>query len=129
MRLVIVESPYAASPSRTVADNLSYLRRAMRHCLMQQEAPFASHMLYAASGVFDDDDPDERRIGIEAGLTWAVNAELIAVYCDYGISRGMRLGIEHHAARGLRVVYRFAAPDGMFAESLVLPDAFKHPVL
>ncbi len=146
MKLVVIESPYARSVMRTVEDNLEYARKAMRHSLSLREAPFASHLLYTQ--VLDDLDKTQRAQGIEAGLVWGAHADLVAVYCDFGLSRGMRLGIAAALERGTRIVYRFrpllleGAPETVggrgreratipedFAESLMLPDAYNHEVL
>lgn len=89
--LVLVESPYAGD----VATNVWYARSALGDCLRRGEYPFASHLLYTQPGVLDDDDPDERHLGIEAGLAWGNRADMTAVYMDLGISAGMRFGIAH----------------------------------
>lgn len=75
MRLVIVESPFAgATPDDRLANRV-FLAAALRDCLARGEAPFASHGLYTLPGVLDDDRPDERKLGIEAGLAWGDRAE------------------------------------------------------
>lgn len=102
MRLVLVESPYAGDVER----NVEYARRAMRDCLMRGEAPFASHLLYTQPGVLDDTIPAQRAMGINAGLAWGAKAIMTAVYVDFGISGGMRQGIEAAKAAGREVVYR-----------------------
>lgn len=90
MRRVIIESPFAGD----IENNLSYLRSAMRDCLLHRgEAPFASHALYTQPGVLSDADPQERARGIEAGFAWGAVAYHSAVYFDRGISPGMVLGI------------------------------------
>lgn len=99
MRRVIIESPYAGN----VEMNLRYLRACMADCLARGEAPFASHGLYTQPGVLDDTKPDERTLGIEAGLAWREWADATVVYTDLGITPGMQAGI--NAARrdvGLR---------------------------
>lgn len=103
MRLVILESPYAGDIERNVA----YARAAMRDSLRRGEAPLASHLLYTQPGVLDDNDPIERTLGIDAGLEWGTFADATVVYCDLGISKGMRIGMER--ARGLfrHVVVRY----------------------
>jgi hypothetical protein len=78
----------------------------MADCLRRGEAPFASHALYTQPGVLDDTIPDERRIGIEAGLAWGEKAEATVVYKDFGITPGMRLGIERADACGRSVEFR-----------------------
>ena len=103
MRRVIIETPYAGDVERNVA----YARAAMRDSLHRNEAPFLSHLLYTQ--VLDDDVAAERRLGIEAGLSWGVVAELVAVYENLGISAGMAAGIETARARGLPVEFRSLA--------------------
>lgn len=102
MRLVIIESPFAGDTER----NLAYLRAAMRDCLLRGEAPYASHALYTQPGVLDDEIPDERTLGIEAGLRWGEKASATVVYFDLGISRGMKQGIERARLEGRTIEYR-----------------------
>lgn len=78
----------------------------MHDCLIRGEAPFASHLLYTQQGVLDDRIPDERRLGIAAGFAWGSLARAIVVYTDYGISEGMKQGIDKALAEGKPVEYR-----------------------
>lgn len=66
---VIIESPYAGN----VEENLKYARLCVRDSLSRNEAPIASHLLYTR--VLDDNIPEERQWGIDAGLTWKNVAE------------------------------------------------------
>lgn len=102
MRRVIVESPYAGD----VETNLKYLRACMRDCLLRGEAPFASHGLYTQDGVLDDNVPEEREHGIQAGFAWRSIADCTVVYTDLGTSRGMEYGIAHASKKGVPVEYR-----------------------
>ena len=102
MQRVIIESPYAGD----VEENTSYARACMRDCLERGEAPYASHLLYTQPGVLDDDDPDERAQGIEAGLCWGEKAEKTVVYVDRGISKGMMQGIDRAHKSGREIVFR-----------------------
>lgn len=115
MKLVIIESPFAADTKERAELHLRYARAAMRDCLMRGEAPFASHLLYTQPGVLDDSDEDERRIGIDAGLEWGYWADLVAVYEDLGISPGMQLGIDAAEDRGTRVEHRRLDPATLAA--------------
>ena len=99
---VTLESPYAGDIQR----NLTYGRRAMADCLRRGEAPFASHLLYTQPGVLDDDDPEERMLGISAGLSWGPWAKYIVVYTDYGVTAGMQKGIELYATMGIQIKRR-----------------------
>ena len=100
--LVILESPYAGDVER----NVTYARRALRDSLARGEAPIASHLLYIQPGVLDDTISAERALGINAGLAWREVVQATVVYADYGISTGMRYGIEKARATGLPVIYR-----------------------
>ena len=86
MKLVIVESPYAGDIEKHVA----YARACLVDCLKRGEAPIASHLLYTQPGVLDDNIPEERKIGIDAGLAWRRVAEKAVFYTDFGMSRGMK---------------------------------------
>lgn len=101
-RLVILESPYAGD----IEANVAYARAAMFDCLERGEAPFASHLLYTQVGVLDDSDPAQRARGIEAGLAWGRHAVASVVYTDYGISAGMKQGIDRAEAEGRVIEYR-----------------------
>jgi hypothetical protein len=105
MKPVIVESPFSGD----IEANVAYARRALRDCLARDEAPLASHLLYTQPGVLDDDKPEERAWGIEAGLIWGAMAEATVVYTDRGISRGMQFGIERAEKEGRPVEYRSLA--------------------
>jgi hypothetical protein len=96
IKRVVIESPYAGD----VALNLRYLRACMRDCLLRGEAPFASHWLYTQPGVLDDNNPEERDLGIRAGFAWRSAADVTVVYIDLGVTPGMRMGIEDAKANG-----------------------------
>lgn len=106
MRRVILESPYAGDVERNVA----YARECLRDSLLRGEAPIASHLLYTQPGVLDDQIPEERQMGIDAGLAWGVEAEATVVYVDHGISRGMQYGIERAHREGRVVELRALDP-------------------
>lgn len=90
MKLVILESPYAGEIER----NTIYARRAMRDCIERGEAPFASHLLYTQPGILDENNPEERKLGIEAGYEWWSAVTKIVFYADYGFSNGMMGALE-----------------------------------
>jgi hypothetical protein len=104
MKLVIIESPLKALTPEAALVHKEYAKACMRDSLDRGEAPFASHLLYTQ--VLDDDILDQRMRGIGAGLAVAERADLSAVYVDLGVSKGMRLGIEHAKAHGRRVEER-----------------------
>lgn len=102
MKRVILESPFAGDVER----NINYARQCVRDSLSRGEAPIASHLLYTQEGILNDDVPHERQWGIDAGLAWKEVAEASVVYEDYGISGGMRYGIEAATKAGLPIEYR-----------------------
>lgn len=99
MKRVILESPYAGN----VEDNVAYARACVRDSLLRGEAPIASHLLYTQPGVLDDNEPEDRKLGINAGLAWGRVAELTVVYVDLGVTLGMQHGI-HRAKEENRPV-------------------------
>ena len=108
---VIIESPMftrAEDGSRCspleVERNMRYLKRATLDSLRRGEAPFASCLVYLQ--VLDDAKPEERKLGIAAGLEWAASADLVVIYADHGVSEGMTLGIVRHEQNGIEIQYR-----------------------
>lgn len=99
MKLVLVESPFAGWGQTEIERkaceqaNTEYARRCMADCLKRGEAPYASHLLYTQDHVLDDDVPEERKLGIEAGLCWGAKAAKSVVYIDRGFTKGMAKGL------------------------------------
>ena len=115
MRLVIVESPYSGETET----NVEYARACVRDSLLRDESPIASHLLYTQQGVLNDDLPEERERGIDAGLAWLKVAEKSVIYQDFGISSGMKYGIKAAEQAGVPVEYRTIAfqcspPEGPY---------------
>lgn len=106
MRLVIVESPFAAPTPEGIERNVSYARACLADCLQRGEAPYASHLLYTQPRVLDDTKPLERELGIGAGLAWGRHAAASVVYVDLGVSGGMVRGIDDAHAHCRQVEIR-----------------------
>lgn len=123
MRRVILESPFAGRapawadrlplrwlrrPLRALDRwrNVRYARACLRDALLRGEAPLASHLLYTQPGVLDDDRPEERQLGVAAGLAWLDGAQATVVYTDRGISAGMHHGIRRAGDYGRPVEMR-----------------------
>lgn len=105
-RLVVLESPYAGYAPRWAPWgtkwlfawfngwlNRRYAIACMRDSLYRNEAPYASHVLYASSGALDDSDLAQRTRGMHAGFAWGYHAAKRVFYCDRGMSGGMRMGL------------------------------------
>ena len=99
---VILESPYAGDIER----NIDYARKCLRHSLLLGESPIASHLLYTQIGVLNDDLPNERQIGIDAGLQWKEVAEKHVFYIDYGMSKGMEYALESAKENNIPTEFR-----------------------
>tara|TARA_R110002020_G_scaffold356003_1_gene568659 strand:- start:1748 stop:2077 length:330 start_codon:yes stop_codon:yes gene_type:complete len=102
MKLVIIESPFAGD----ISANIKYARAAVRDSLGRGESPIASHLLYTQEGILNDNVPEERQWGIDAGLAWREVAQGFVVYVDHGITKGMEYGIEKAKEQGIPVEYR-----------------------
>lgn len=105
--IVVIESPYAAKTKADAEMHRIYAGRAMRDSVIRGETPLASHILYAASGALDDNNPDERDLGIRTGYKlWRV-ADRIVFYLDYGMSSGMEKAMKRAESKGEKIVKRY----------------------
>lgn len=109
---VVIESPLNAPTREGIERNKKYARAALLDSLRRGEAPYASHLLYDHPEILDDLSSEERELGIQAGFAWCACAQKIAVYADFGISSGMRRGIDLHSENGVPVEYRYLYPRG-----------------
>jgi hypothetical protein len=108
MRLVVVESPYAATAERTLEQHREYLRLALADCIRRGESPIASHHLYPE--ILDDNTPYERALGVRAGLAWGIHAAAICVYSQLGVSPGMAQAINWYKDAGKPIEWRGIDP-------------------
>lgn len=92
---VVVESPYAAGPSGTVAKHEAYLEECLSWCIREGFSPYASHGLLTR--VLRDTVPHERRTGIEAGYVFHDAVGLVYFFIDLGMSPGMKLALDRCA--------------------------------
>lgn len=101
MKRVLIESPLKGNgdPEEYMM-NKEYARMCMKDSLERGEAPYASHLLFDQYNILEDNIPEQRKLGIEAGLIWGAQADLTAVYIDRGISEEMRLGIDRAKIEG-----------------------------
>jgi len=106
MRRVVIESPFSGKTPKIEQENIRYARLCVHDCLARGEAPYASHLFFTQPDVLDDDVPKERELGIAAGFAWGETAELVAVYTDRGISKGMEYGIERARKAGQTIENR-----------------------
>ncbi len=93
VRLHAICSPFSGLVERNVA----YAKDAMRDALKLGWAAYAPHLIFPE--YLDDSIPDEREMGIVSGMTLLDQAEILAVYCDFGVTAGMRREIDRHYDR------------------------------
>lgn len=98
--LVIIESPFKGNR----AVNVKYAQRCMLDSLKRGEAPFLSHLLYTQC--LEDDKPEDRKLGMEAGREWIRASDKTAVYTDYGVSDSMLRGIDLAEILDHKIEYR-----------------------
>ena len=118
MKLVVVESPYAGEVER----NLTYARACKADCFRRGEAPFASHTTYTQAGVLDDNKPEERALGINAGFAWGAKADLRVFYVDLGWSRGMKAALVKYRLEGLPYTFRVLGAPWSWHVGALGPD-------
>jgi hypothetical protein len=104
MKLVIIESPYAADTEADAARNLLYLDLCLRDSILRGESPYASHKLIP--GALDDGEPSQRALGIKCGYEWWRAASLIAYYLDFGWSDGMIASYRLARTKNIKTVTR-----------------------
>lgn len=103
-KIIQLESPFRGVNYEHTEFNKKYAEACVRECLYREESAMASHLLY--TGATDDTIPEERAMGIEAGLKFLEVAEYSVVYIDLGISYGMKQGIKRAKLLGKNIVYR-----------------------
>ena len=112
MRRVQILSPFRGNTPAERRRNVAYAQAALLDCLERDEAPFAPHLLYPA--VLDESAPEQRAMGINAGLAWLAAAEVVVVYHDLGYSEGMNAELRAAMDAGVRAEFRsldgWAAP-------------------
>jgi hypothetical protein len=105
--------------------NKVYAEQCLRHSAMVcGEAPYASHVLFARA--LNDRAALERHTGMHIGFQWGAEAEARVVYCDYGISPGMREGIvrrSRHQALEYRYLFEHRARRCARCGVCIAPDA------
>lgn len=105
----VIETPFSAPTIDGLVRNVQYTMLAVRDSLNRGEAPYASHLFFTQ--MLDDNNAEERQLGMDAGLTICHHAEQTAVYTDFGTSRGMEYGIEAARRAGRAIVERCLFPN------------------
>jgi len=111
-KLVIIESPFRATPYYTQEQHRLYLYHAVADCIRRGESPFASHLILPE--VLNDDDDYERALGIRVGMNWGKYADLVAVYSCLGVGPGMKAAIAYYKSLQKPIEWR-RLPDRIVA--------------
>jgi len=99
MRPAIVESPFktaeivlANGETATIeeAKNIEYAKACCLWALDQCYSPYASHLFFTQ--FLDDSIPEQRKLGIQAGITWGSAADVRIFFVDRGFTEGMVYG-------------------------------------
>ena len=109
MRAAIVESPFkttdielANGETVTIEEgkNVEYAKACCLWALDQCYSPYASHLFFTQ--FLDDSIPEQRRLGIEAGMTWGrFNSDRL-FFVDRGFTEGMVYGFRESKKQGQR---------------------------
>lgn len=95
---------YICSPYRgDTKKHTIYARRLLKNALQLGCAPICPH-LYLPQ-VLDDNDPDEREQGLQAGLALLRVCDVVLVGYRHGVSEGMKAEIQLATDLGKRVIY------------------------
>lgn len=105
MRRVIVESPYGSPTPEGITKNQEYLQQCLQDCVRRGECPFASHGFFPF--FLNEQDPKERRLGIELGYIFWDRCDTIVFYLDKGISPGMEKALSRAFELGIPIERRF----------------------
>jgi hypothetical protein len=125
-KLVVIESPFRATPYYTQEQHRLYLYHAVADCIRRGESPFASHLILPE--VLNDDDDYERALGIRVGMNWGKYADLVAVYSDLSVGPGMKAAIAYYKSLQKPIEWR-RLPDRIvtavkgFGESTLMETA------
>lgn len=101
MPLVYICSRYAADEKRTVYENEEAAIRYSQFAIEQGCIPMASHLLYPR--MLDDNNPEERKLGLFFGQVWLDIAREIWIFSDGSLSKGMQAEYERAKQRGYKM--------------------------
>ena len=95
-RLVYIASPFAGD----VDGNIEFARDACRFCIEEGSTPIAVHLLYPQ--ILDDQDPEQRQIGLKLGHNILKRCDEIWV-CGNTVSQGMSAEIVEAERLGIPI--------------------------
>lgn len=96
MKIIYIASPYAGDVKR----NIEFAKEACQYVITTGNAFFCPHLLYPQ--ILDDNDPEERKIGLNMGKQLLVKCDELWAFGDR-ISQGMFEEIEYARQNGIPV--------------------------
>ena len=103
-RCSLVLTPFMAEYPNLVNRMQRYATYATRDSLKRHEAPVATSLFYYST--LNIHVQIEKDIGLQSMLSWIPNADVLAIYCDYGITQAMDLCIKVAKMKGTHLEYR-----------------------
>ena len=97
--MVFICSPYAGD---NCPMNVKNACRYCRHAVDTGHTPFAPHLLFPQ--FLCDNNPEERKLGLDMGLAWLTKCAELWVFGDY-VSPGMDIEIKRAEQRNMKVRY------------------------
>lgn len=85
-----------------IAHNVEVARALCRMAVEAGRTPFAPHLLYPQ--FLDENDPDQRDLGISLGLRFMEACDEVWVYVGEGVSEGMCHEIEYARLLGKLII-------------------------
>lgn len=100
----LVLTPFMAEYPNLANKMHRYSLLATRNSLKRHEAPVATSLFYYST--LNIHTSIEKDIGLQSMLSWIPNCDLLAIYCDYGITQAMDLCIKTAKMKGTHMEYR-----------------------
>lgn len=88
MKVVVLLTPWEGFRERLRLKQ--YIRTCIRDCIVREELPWGPQVMLAWTEALYEDDPEQRREGIELGKQMVRRSDSVALYIDLGVSAGMR---------------------------------------
>lgn len=91
MKRAIIESPFKGANMDERKENENYARACCAHAVKLGFVPFASHLFFPQ--FLNEDDSEQRKLGIEMGYDFWDKADVLLFYIDRGMSPGMQAAL------------------------------------
>jgi hypothetical protein len=112
MKRVYIASPFSAPTPEGRSKNIDYAIECGRDAMRKGEAVYIPHLYLTR--MLNDHSPVERTLGMAVGKAFLDICDALVLYCDKGVSRGMREEARYwqtnivgrDAIRGYGIVFR-----------------------